>query len=502
MISRVLRPGETCWRIVHADRMAVIIDGAPYFRALKSAILSARHSVLMIGWDFHTGLRLERDGDEIAGAPNRLGAFISHAVKRNPALNVHILRWDLAFLKMPMRGTNPLILLRWLAARRIHFRLDSNHPAGGCHHQKIVVIDDRLAFCGGIDTTLGRWDTGDHLDDDPRRAEPDGHRHGPWHDVTTAVDGEAARALGDLARQRWKSATGETLSPPPPETTKIPWPTNLDPHFRDIRLGIARTWPKTADMPETREIEALYLAAIAAARRTIYLESQYFAAPRIGAAIAARLAEPNGPEVLIVNPRRAHGWLEEEAMGSARALLLRDLRRADHAGRLRFATPLTEGGEDIYVHAKVLVIDDTLLRIGSSNVNNRSLGIDTECDLALELAPGDANRPDLRAAILSVRDALLAEHLGSAPEILRAAIAETGSLVAAYDRLNPNTGRRLAPFEPPSVNDIEAKLAASGALDPDRVEAMAPNFRRAFRLLGRPAPRRLIGRLTQARKTA
>jgi phospholipase D1/2 len=501
MTRQVLRAGDTVWRLDHADRMAVIIDGAAYFRALKEAILSARHAVMMVGWDFHTGIKLERDGDATPGVPNTLGDFLSFVVKRNPALHVHVLRWDLAFMKMPMRGTTPLVLLNWLTSRRIHFRLDGNHPAGGCHHQKIVVIDDRLAFCGGIDTTVGRWDTGAHVDDDPRRDEPDGKRHGPWHDVTTAVDGDAARALGDLARMRWHAATGHTLQPPP-ASAAIPWPASLEPRVRDVMVGIARTWPKTAEMPETREIEALYLAAIAAARHTIYLESQYFAAPRIAAAIATRLAEPDSPEIIIINPKRADGWLEEEAMGSARALLLRDLNRLDHAGHLRFATPVTEGDADIYVHAKVLIIDDTLLRVGSSNINNRSMGIDTECDLAIEVPPDGADRPDLRAAILDVRDNLLAEHLGTTVEIIRHAIAAHGSLIRAYDALLPTAGRRLAPFHAPPINDLEAKIAKSGVLDPDSVEAMAPNFLRALRLINKPRPKHLLGRLTHREKTA
>ncbi|HQT85823.1 MAG: hypothetical protein B7Z58_10375 [Acidiphilium sp. 37-64-53] len=501
MSAPILRPGETVWRLDHADRMAVIIDGAAYFRALKEAILSARHSVMMIGWDFHTGIQLERDGEATQGVPNRLGDFLTHVVKRNPSLHVHVLRWDLAFMKMPMRGTTPLILLNWLTSRRIHFRLDGNHPSGGCHHQKIVVIDDRLAFCGGIDTTVGRWDTGEHIDDDPRRDEPDGKRYGPWHDVTTAVDGDAARALGDLARMRWLAATGKRLAPPPARA-EIPWPRSLEPRIRDVMVGIARTWPKTAEMPETREIEALYVAAIAAARHTIYLESQYFAAPRIAAAIASRLTAPDSPEIIIINPKRADGWLEEEAMGSARALLLRDLNRLDHGGRLRFATPVSAGDADIYVHAKVLIIDDTLLRVGSSNINNRSMGIDTECDLAIEVPHEGPDRADLRAAILDVRDTLLSEHLGTTVERVREAIAAHGSLVRAYDALLPAAGRRLAPFEPPPINDLEAKLAKSGALDADSVEAMAPNFLRALRLINKPRPKHLLNRLTHRTKTA
>jgi len=185
----------------------------------------------------------------------------------------------------------------------------------------------------------------------------------------------------------------------------VRWPRDLEAEFHDVDVAIVRTEPAYEGQPEIREVEALYLATISAAR--------------FCDAIARRLAETAGPEVVVVNPKRAEGWLEEETMGSARTVLLERLHAADHERRLRILTPVTEGGEDIYVHAKVLVVDDTLLRMGSSNINNRSLGLDTECDLAVEARPDDPRAPELRRAILAVRDTLLAEHLGVPRDELR-----------------------------------------------------------------------------------
>src|SRR3569832_2150888 len=85
---------------------------------------------------------------------------------------------------------------------------------GGSHHQKVVVIDDQLAFAGGLDLTLGRWDTPDHVPDDPRRIELNPAPARPYHDVQVAVSGAAARALGELARERWRCATGKKLRAP------------------------------------------------------------------------------------------------------------------------------------------------------------------------------------------------------------------------------------------------------------------------------------------------
>ncbi|HJS87611.1 MAG TPA: phospholipase D-like domain-containing protein [Acetobacteraceae bacterium] len=478
--NRILRPGETCWKLAHAGRMAVIIDAAAYFTHLKAAILNARHSILLIGWDFDTRVALDRDHPD-PGLPNRLGPLLTHAVTHNRQLRVYALRWDLAFLKMPIRGTTPAFVLATLLHHRLYFRLDSHHPAEATHHQKIVVIDDCVAFCGGIDITSDRWDTPAHRDQEPHRVTPNGKPHEPWHDVTTAVDGEAARALGELARDRWQASTG--WRPEAPTPGRDCWPEGLHPAFRDIDVAIARTEPAYDGMPEIREIEALYLAAIAAARRTIYLESQYFAARRISEALGRRLVEPDGPEVVIVNPKRAEGWLEEEAMGAARAVLLEELRRSDRHSRLRFYTPVTQGGVDIYVHAKVLVVDDKLLRVGSSNINNRSLGLDTECDLAVEVCPGDEDAPELRRAILSVRDSLVSEHLGVSCDALRAVLQEEdGSLVRTLNRLINPAGKTLVPFTPPALSDTERALARSHLLDPTRPESMSRTFVRGVRL--------------------
>ncbi len=471
MEDAVIQPGATCWRVARARRMAVIIDAEAYFAHLKQAILSARHTVLMVGWDFDTRISLtpRQTGDQ---EPDHLGQLLSYVVRRNRKLRIHMLRWDLAFLKMPFRGMTPLFVADWLNSSRIRFKLNSHHPTESCHHQKIVVIDDAVAFCGGIDMTMDRWDTRAHRDEDPCRRLPSGEPYGPWHDATTAVDGEAAQALGELARERWALATGKHL-PIPPMVGEI-WPVGLDPVFHDVDVAIARTEPAYEGRREVREIEALYLAAIAAARRTIYLESQYFSGHRVANAIAARLREPDGPEVVIVNPKRAQGWLEEEVMGSARAVLLERLRRADQHGRLRFCTPVTEARGDIYVHAKVLVVDDRLLRVGSSNINNRSMGVDTECDLAVEARPAETG---MRQMIVRVRDSLLAEHLGVSDETLATTLHDAGgSIIAVLDRLMKPTGRSLAAFEPPALSEAERALAESHLLDPDRPEAMDRRF--------------------------
>ena len=463
----LLRPGETCWRIAHASRAALIIDAADYFKHLRSTLIRAERTAYLIGWDFDLRIemvpgRSDENGNAPDGWPNRLGEFLEALVQRRPGLHLHILKWDAAMIAEIATQAWETLSLK-LASGRAHFALDSHHPTGACHHQKIVVIDDSLAFCGGIDVTAGRWDTRNHEPDDDRRIDPDGSLHQPWHDVTTALEGPIAEALGDLARKRWYSAKGEEL-PVPQAGNPSYWPDDLEPDIRDAEIGIARTEPRYKHAELVNEIEELYLAAIRAARHTIYVESQYLAANSLCEAMEARLSEPGGPEIVIINPQSAQSFLEDEAMHSVRSCMIDRLRAADArggGGRFTILHPVNAAGTPIYVHAKVFVVDDRLLKIGSSNFDNRSMGFDTEADIAIE-GGSDSEKALIRNFTLS----LLAEHMGCGPEAVRVAWQERGSLVAAIESLRRSEGRSLHPIEPQPLDPLEQVLAESRILDP------------------------------------
>lgn len=475
--ARILAPGETCWEIHRANRFAVIVDAADYFLAAKAAILKARHSVILVGWDFDARISLHPHCDDLPG-PDRIGNFLNWVVQERPGLEVKILKWDLGMLSSLARGETPFFLLGWMMRRRIKLKLDGAHPAAAAHHMKLMVIDDALAFCGGIDMTMGRWDMRSHAAHCPQRRSPRGKLLGPWHDVTTCVDGPLAKRLGDLARDRWQRATGERLEPSPPGND--PWPDAIRPDIRQVDVGIARTQAAYHDHPQIAEIEAVTFRAIAAARRSLYLESQYFASRKIANAIAARLREPDGPEVVLINPDSADGWLEAKAMDSARTRLLRMVRQADRHGRFRALYPVNEAGQGIYVHAKVMCVDDTLLKIGSANLNNRSLGYDTECDLVVEAAEGAAGS-EVRAMIAERRNDLLAEHLGCRADEFEAALRSgKGSLIAAIEALN--TGRkRLRDFRTEPLTADEELIAESELVDPERPSSLWHQVTSLFR---------------------
>lgn len=464
---------SSVWRYARASRAHVVIDAADYFDLMRDAMLKARQRIFLIGWDFDSRIRLGKGRrwwnlPRRSRYPARLGAFFIWLVRRTRALEIRLLKWNIGALKFVLRGTMIVDLVRWLCNPAIDFKFDAAHPIGCSHHQKIAVIDDRLAVCGGIDMTSDRWDRPVHLPDDPGRRRPNGRPYGPWHDVTMVMEGAVAVALGDLGRDRWKQAGGAPLAPCVPQA-ESPWPEGLVAEFENVEIGIARTRARYRGCPEVREIEALFVEQIARARRFIYAESQYFASRRIAEAIALRVAEPDPPEIVLVNPATAEGWLEQAAMDTARVRLLHAIAENDHAGRFRVYTPLTSQGGQIYVHAKLMIVDDEILRVGSANMNNRSMGLDTECDVFIDAArPGNAH---IVPAVTALRHRLIAEHCGIEVARSERLLAEHGSMIAMIDA-GPFAAKRLEPFALRPLTDAERIIADSALLDPESQQEM------------------------------
>lgn len=473
----ILAPGRNCWRIEKAERVAFLIDGEAYFAALRRALLDARQAVYIMAWDIYSELALVRGEAAEDGKPVTLKALLNTIAAERPALRVYILNWDFVMLYSMDREWLPVYKLDWDTHRHIHFHLDDQHPLGASRHQKVVVVDDTLAFVGGLDPTRGRWDTPEHAPGDARRGEP--HvRPTPHHDVQMLVAGDAARALGELARARWAATAHKQLEPCRPDAATARWPQGVDADLENVRVAIARTEPSYAGSAEVREVQQLYLDAVQAARRFVYIENQYFTAPRVVSALAARLAEPEGPEVVIVTPKHTTGWLSQVTMDMLRSRAVRDMQAADAHGRLRVYHPEVPGlGADcVNVHSKVMVVDDRFARIGSSNLNNRSMGLDAECDLALE-ARGDDDEHAL-TAIAGFRRRLLAEHLGTTEEALAQAERAQGSLVAAIDALRDGE-RTLAPLPLAAADAFDEWVPDIELLDPERPvdpESLAQQF--------------------------
>lgn len=434
-------------------------------------MLKARHRILMIGWDFDTRIHLD-DGrrwyqkGRSRKHPVRLGSFILWLTRHRSNLEIRILKWSYGTFKFAGRGSMIVDLLRWAPNKQIDFKFDTAHPVACSHHQKIVVLDDHVAVCGGIDMTTHRWDTREHREHEPRRKRGRSEYWMPWHDATMMVEGDAARALANLGEQRWENAGGDEL---PKINAAAPdvWPDQLTAQFENIEIGIARTSAAYDGREQIEEIAHLFERQIAQAKHFIYAESQYFASRRIADAICKRLSEDNPPEIVIVHPAHADGWLEQQAMDHARAVLVELLKDCDKKDRFRLYVPYT-GETPIYVHAKIMIVDDRVLRIGSANMNNRSLGLDSECDMFI-----DADRHGNEQAadqIARLRHSLLAEHCGLQEDDVPDLLARYGSMAAMIDAKGQGSRRSMRRYELPELTDAERALAESQFLDPERPE--------------------------------
>lgn len=470
----------------------MLVDADDYFRAVRAAIRNARHSVFILSWDIDSRTRLVPEGAN-DGYPEPLGDFLHAVVASRPGLRVYVLNWDFAMLYALEREWLPVYKLDWRTHRRLAFRMDAKHPIGGSHHQKIVVVDDSVAFVGGLDITRCRWDTSEHACHAPLRRDSDGKPYAPFHDVQAMVDGDAARALGELARIRWQRGCGEAAVTSCHAENHDPWPANIVPDLTDIDVAISRTEPAFEGRDGVHEVRQLHLDAIAAARRHLFFENQYFTSGLLADALANRLNEPDGPEVFVISPQTQSGWLEQATMGVLRARVHKRLKGSDRYLRYRMYCPRIPGLTDqcLNVHSKVFAIDDMLFSIGSANLSSRSMALDTECNITIEARGEQAQR--ICDTISLLRNRLLAEHLGTSPEIVAVKLHACGSLHGMVQALQQSE-RTLVPMDPETVPELDNLIPEQALFDPEKpIEPDELVAEIVPKEAHKPAPRRLIG---------
>ena len=481
MPKRLLVPGRTVWRVERCPRAAVLIDASSCFGAMRSAFLAARHSIYVVGWDIDSRTELVGEAPPTDGLPTAFGPFLVALLARKPEVRVHLLLWDYSLVYAHEREKLPRLHLDWQMPPQVAFRLDNTVSVGSSQHQKLVIVDDTLAFSGGLDLTIRRWDTPGHAVEQARRVDPDGKPYKPFHDVQMMVDGRAGQALAVLAHQRWCQAGDE--GEPAIAPVGDPWPAEVVPDFREAEIGISRTQPRFRNETPVHEVEGLFLESIDGAERTIYIENQFTTSARIAARLAGRLRDNPALEVVIVAPHAHESLLESRTMRNGRIRFWRTVHAAG-GRRVRLVSPaVTQGGRtvDVMVHSKVMIIDDHFLRIGSANLNNRSMGADTECDLSIEAADDSQ-----RAAISAVRDRLLGEHCGVPAEELAEALARDPSLVRLVDTLSRH-GHCLRPIDDGRPDRGLLPRLAERVADPARPLRLS-------RVMGHLLPRLLAGR--------
>jgi phosphatidylserine/phosphatidylglycerophosphate/cardiolipin synthase-like enzyme len=338
----------------------VLIDGAEALPAVAAELRRARSHVHIAGWYFTPSFDLERNGDSAA-----LRHLLAELAER---VEVRVLVWAGAPLPLfrPSRGDVRKLRDILIQGSRVQVALDSRERPLHCHHEKTVVIDDRVAFVGGIDLTSedgDRFDSSGH----PARAKVG------WHDVATRIEGPAVADVANHFGMRWHETTGKRLAAAEPQA-----------NAGSVELQIVRTVPERlyrATPTGDFGILESYVRSIRAARRFIYLENQFLWSPEIASILAEKIAHPPTPEfrLLIVLPAKPNSG------GDDTRGVLGELLEADaDAGRVFASTLYARSGprvDPIYVHAKVAVIDDAWLTIGSANLNEHSLFNDTEMNI-------------------------------------------------------------------------------------------------------------------------
>jgi phosphatidylserine/phosphatidylglycerophosphate/cardiolipin synthase-like enzyme len=348
------------------NEVDVLIDGAQALPALESAVTAARSAVDIAGWHLAPGFGLTRDADA-----RRLRDLLGDAAERVP---VRVLLWAGAPLPLfhPTRAAVKRVREQLTRGTRVSCALDGRERPLHCHHEKIAIIDGSVAFVGGIDlTALGgdRFDSNEH----PQR---DGIG---WHDVATRLRGPV---VGDLAAHfaaRWRAVTGETRAAAPAPAAAGRCEAQL---VRTVPERIYDFLPHG----DFRILES-YTRALRAAEHLIYLESQFLWSPELVAILAGKLRNPPNDDFRLVVLLPAHPNNGADSTHGQLGVLA----AADHGERFLAATIISRTGSlggPLYVHAKVGIVDDRWLMIGSANLNDHSLFNDSEvgvvtCDARL-----------------------------------------------------------------------------------------------------------------------
>lgn len=459
-----LREDANYWKQANSGRGAFIVDGESYFRAFREAVIQAEKYICLLAWDFKGEIELLRDESPEDEYPTKLVDLIYALLEQKPELEIYILLWDYSMVYLTEREWLPFTRFRQDPHPRLHLVTDSEINVGASHHQKVVMVDGGFAFCGGLDLSTWRWDTQAHQPEDPLRVTPDGEQYQPYHDIHTAVTGPAAHALDELCRQRWQRATKEEAPWPNPSSENTVWPGSIQPNFENANAVFALTYSEYKEYPAVTQIEELHLDMIAAAERYIYIENQYLSSHTITDALIERLGEEDGPEIIIILTQDTGGWLEEGTLGLLRCRLLEKLVEADTHSRFGAYFPHVsdEAGNEsqVYVHAKTMICDDRAVMVGSANLSNRSMKVDSEVMMTLGLDEAAEAAPELLRRLLGI-------HLGHSQDKVDQSLASTNSINQTIRDLRKGSHHQLRNLEIGCAGPVRRKLADTQLLDPD-----------------------------------
>ena len=342
--------------------LQVLVDGETALKTMVEEVRSAVSHVHLTAWFLSPEFVMAEDG----GRPVVVRDLLAEMAAR---VDVRVLLWAGAPIPVftPSRRAVRAVRDELRAAGPIRCALDPRERPLHCHHEKTVVVDDRVAFVGGIDWTALAGDRRDSQHHPARAALG-------WHDAAVRIQGPLVADVASHFAMRWRAVTGERLAAP-----AVP-----DPAGDGVAAQFVRTCPEHV-YPALRDgsfgVLESYVRALRSAQRLIYLESQYLWSPEIVAVLADKLRRPPDDRfrLVIVLPSRPKGG-GDDTRGA-----LGELIDADRdAGRVLPCCLFARGagGDDpVYVHAKVGIVDDRWLTVGSANLNDHSLFNDTEANV-------------------------------------------------------------------------------------------------------------------------
>ena len=461
----ILSAGVNCCEISAVKESGLLVDGCDYYRAFCEGAESAENYILLSGWQFDSDVKLL--GGE--GTDDTLISFLNRLCEKNEKLRVYILAWNFSIIYSIDREWLQSWTFKWNTHERIQFCFDSSHPFGASHHQKFVVIDGKIAFLGGLDLCSGRWDDRQHRANNPQRVNADQSAYAPFHDVQTYHLGPVAEHLAKFFQEQWRTVCECDLDlAAPKQTPKIQFQSAL--FIRSNRVAVSRTQVKiTGSGTESiREIRRLFRDAVGAAESLIYAENQYFGSQAIFEALVRRMTDRRRSrlQIVLVLAKEANAFVEQASIGIAQAKIIRHLKKlaveTGHALGVYYPASLGEDGEEVatYIHSKLLLVDDSFLSVGSANLNNRSMGLDTELNVSWQITEG---QNEAQKSIRAVRVNLLAEHTGLDNNAIE--LARTKGLVSTLDKISNDPHSRLRRH--PLLSDVNENESWIETLFPD-----------------------------------